>query len=74
MFKLIVAGIRRMPTDMYPVYGMISIAMGFGVYVATKKIGWDQDLIIRSDRGYNPDHWKLKVDEWEKSHKQSGQQ
>ncbi|KAJ3127796.1 hypothetical protein HK098_005795 [Nowakowskiella sp. JEL0407] len=68
MFNLLVTGIRRMPADMYPVYGMIAIAIGFGAYVATDKIMHDQDLMIRVHKP-PMERWEKKVAEWEAAHK-----
>ncbi|KAI9193180.1 uncharacterized protein BJ171DRAFT_588912 [Polychytrium aggregatum] len=51
------AMIRKMPLEVYPIFGMIGIAMTFGGYIVQKKVRFDQDLRIRNDMGYNPNHW-----------------
>ncbi|KAI8621127.1 hypothetical protein BC830DRAFT_1095946 [Chytriomyces sp. MP71] len=47
----------KMPSEVYPIVGMISVALGFGTYVAHKALTTDQDLRI-GKRGYNPENWQ----------------
>ncbi|KAI8800728.1 hypothetical protein BJ742DRAFT_859827 [Cladochytrium replicatum] len=65
MVNLVRIFFKNMPTEAIPVYSMISVAIGFGIYVASSKLGFDQDLRLRRDRGYNPENWRLKLREFE---------
>ncbi|KAI8609146.1 hypothetical protein BC830DRAFT_1071273 [Chytriomyces sp. MP71] len=49
------------PLEVYPIFGMIGVALGFGTYVAHKELTYDQDLRL-GKRGYNPDHWQTRLD------------
>ena len=44
-------GITKLPYEVYPIMFMISCALGFGTYVASNKLAFDQSLRIRKDRG-----------------------
>ncbi|KAJ3240404.1 hypothetical protein HDU81_003803 [Chytriomyces hyalinus] len=48
------------PAEVYPIFGMISVAFGFGGYIAHKALTTGQDLRLGS-RGYNPDHWQTRL-------------
>ncbi|KAJ3412703.1 hypothetical protein HDV05_000331 [Chytridiales sp. JEL 0842] len=53
---------KDIPSEVYPLAFMMGCALAFGGYVATKKIAEDPDLRIRADRGFNPDHWKVRLE------------
>ncbi|KAI8806085.1 hypothetical protein BJ742DRAFT_774583 [Cladochytrium replicatum] len=65
MTNLVRIFFKNMPAEAVPVYSMIGVALGFGTYVASKKLGFDQDLRIRRDQGYDPNHWQFKLAEFE---------
>ncbi|KAI9328669.1 hypothetical protein DFJ73DRAFT_812948 [Zopfochytrium polystomum] len=53
----VVRALRSIPLEVYPIFGMMSCALAFGGFVATRKTLFDRDLRVRADRGYQKDHW-----------------
>ncbi|KAI8825338.1 hypothetical protein BJ741DRAFT_714810 [Chytriomyces cf. hyalinus JEL632] len=52
---------RSVPTEVFPIFGMISVALGFGVFVAHRQITRDQTLRIHRN-AYNPDLWMERIE------------
>eukprot|EP00842_Homolaphlyctis_polyrhiza_P001387 jgi/Hompol1/2249/HPOL_005902-RA len=61
-------GLRKIPFEAYPIFFMISCALGFGAYVATSKLNYDPDLRLRQDHGQKD--WRARLQELSEQNKQ----
>ncbi|KAJ1558901.1 hypothetical protein HK405_012778 [Cladochytrium tenue] len=61
MSSAFVRGLKAIPLEVYPIMGMMSCALAFGGYIATKNLMYDRDLRIREDRGNHPEHWRERL-------------
>ncbi|KAJ3081248.1 hypothetical protein HDU99_006211 [Rhizoclosmatium hyalinum] len=51
---------NKIPTEVYPIMGMIATALTFGTYVVHKELTQDKD--IRLGNVHNPDtHWETRL-------------
>ncbi|KAJ3102024.1 hypothetical protein HDU96_009785 [Phlyctochytrium bullatum] len=58
----VLAALRAVPIEVYPLAGMMLCGLGFGGYVAAKHIRGDQDVRYHFDRQAVQNHWRARLD------------
>ncbi|EGF82693.1 hypothetical protein BATDEDRAFT_86492 [Batrachochytrium dendrobatidis JAM81] len=58
-------GITKLPLEVYPIAFMVSCALGFGSYIAFKKIAYDGDMRFRPNQGIKD--WTERLETLKKS-------
>ncbi|KAJ3117063.1 hypothetical protein HDU96_007981 [Phlyctochytrium bullatum] len=59
--------IRKTPVESYPLLLAVACGLSYGFYLMFKKLASDPELRIRPNRGIDPEGWRKKIEEAEKS-------